>query len=58
VFSALYRHVEELAKQTPGVIGLRLFVERENAGAQRTYESLGMHAENYFMFAARTDGHD
>ena len=31
VFAALYRHVEALARATPGVIGLRLYVERENA---------------------------
>jgi len=47
VFSALYRYVEELAKQTPGVIGLRLYVERDNANAQRTYEALGMEDEGY-----------
>ncbi|KGQ18345.1 GCN5-related N-acetyltransferase [Lysobacter dokdonensis DS-58] len=56
VFSALYRHVETLAKQTPGVIGLRLLVERENANAQRTYEALGMQDEGYRMYFARTDG--
>ena len=42
VFAALYRHVEALARATPGVIGLRLYVERENLAAQRTYEALGM----------------
>ena len=53
VFSALYRHVEALAKQTPGVIGLRLFVERENENAQRTYEALGMKDEGYKMYNAQ-----
>ena len=50
VFSALYRHVEHLAREAPGVIGLRLFVERDNANARRTYEALGMHDENYRVF--------
>ena len=52
VFSALYRHVEAMAKDTPGVIGLRLCVERENENAQRTYASLGMEDEGYKVFHA------
>lgn len=54
VFSALYRHVEGLAREAPGVIGLRLFVERDNANAQRTYEALGMQDEGYNVFFAKT----
>ena len=54
VFSALYRHVEALAREAPGVIGLRLCVERDNANAQRTYESLGMQDEGYKVFFAKT----
>ena len=49
VFSALYRHVESLARQEPEVCGLRLYVERDNARAQSTYEALGMHTTNYLV---------
>ena len=49
VFSALYRHVESLARQEPEVCGLRLYVERDNARAQSTYETLGMHTTNYLV---------
>jgi len=42
VFSALYRHVESLARAEPDVVGLRLYVEEKNTRAQRTYEALGM----------------
>lgn len=52
VFAALYRHVHALAEATPGVCGLRLYVERDNAGAQRTYESLGMQDAGYRMYEA------
>jgi len=52
VFAALYRHVEQLAGETPGVIGLRLYVERGNANAQRTYESLGMSDAGYAVYEA------
>ena len=47
VFAALYRHVEALARATPGVVGLRLYVERGNAAAQRTYAALGMRDAGY-----------
>jgi GNAT superfamily N-acetyltransferase len=50
VFAGLYRHVEQLARDTPGVIGLRLYVERNNAGAQRTYAALGMRDAGYAIF--------
>jgi len=52
VFAALYRHVEELARATPGVIGLRLYVERDNAAAQRSYAALGMDDAGYRIFEA------
>lgn len=52
VFAALYRHVHELAMDTPGVCGLRLYVEKENIAAQRTYESLGMVDARYCMYEA------
>lgn len=50
VFAALYRHVEQLARAAPGVVGLRLYVERDNASAQRTYAALGMHDAGYRIF--------
>jgi ribosomal protein S18 acetylase RimI-like enzyme len=42
VYSALYHHVESLAKEEPDVAGIRLYVENDNKRAQRTYASLGM----------------
>lgn len=50
VFTALYRHVETLARAAPGVIGLRLYVEHANAAAQRTYAALGMHDAGYRIY--------
>ena len=58
VFAALYRHVEALARDTPGVVGLRLYVERENENAQRTYASLGMVDAGYRIFEAEFVQHD
>jgi len=49
VFRSLFQHVEELARQEPQVIGLRLYVERENRTAQDTYVSLGMEPTGYMV---------
>lgn len=51
VFRALYAEVErQAAAATPGVVGIRLYVERDNLQAQQTYTALGMHEANYRMF--------
>ncbi|MEM6817851.1 MAG: GNAT family N-acetyltransferase [Pseudomonadota bacterium] len=48
VFTALYEKVQTDAKSAHAV-GLRLYVERENAGAIATYEALGMSEPDYKM---------
>lgn len=55
VFAALYRHVASRARDTDGVIGLRLYVERDNAAAQRTYTALGMRDAGYRIFEQEFD---
>lgn len=47
VFRALYAHLEAEANRDPEVIGIRLYVEDENAPAHRTYESLGLKWTTY-----------
>jgi ribosomal protein S18 acetylase RimI-like enzyme len=51
VFRALYDQVERLAATREDVVGVRLYVERDNARAQQTYQALGMHEEQYRMYA-------
>ena len=50
VFKALYRHIENMARTTPDVCGLRLYVEGENHRAQEVYRRLGMTTTPYQMF--------
>lgn len=50
VFRALYEHVASLARATPGVIGLRLYVEHENAAALATYRKLGMVPSGHVLY--------
>ena len=49
VYRALHEFVRERARSVGGVVGLRLYVERDNAGAQRTYAALGMNETVYRM---------
>ncbi len=51
VFRALYAAVEQRAVAA-GAVGLRLYVETENARAQGTYEGLGMQRCHYLMYEA------
>jgi GNAT superfamily N-acetyltransferase len=50
VFRQLFADVEHRARETTDAIGLRLYVERDNAAAQRTYASLGMSETAYRLF--------
>ena len=49
VYRALHEFVRDRARTVGGVVGLRLYVERDNATAQRTYAALGMNATAYRM---------
>jgi GNAT superfamily N-acetyltransferase len=46
VFTGIYGHVEQLARQQ-GIAGIRLYVERDNAAAAKTYTRLGMITKHY-----------
>jgi GNAT superfamily N-acetyltransferase len=47
VYRALYEHVLALARAEVDVCGIRLYVERDNVPAMRTYEVLGMVDSGY-----------
>lgn len=49
VFRALYRYIETIARTRGDVCGVRLYVEKENDRAQKTYEALGMKHSHYEM---------
>jgi GNAT superfamily N-acetyltransferase len=52
VFSRLYADLETQARAADGVVGLRLYVENENLGAQATYAALGMSDSGYRLLEA------
>lgn len=47
VFRALVEHLEERARREGQVVGLRLYVERENRAAQAVYAALGLQPTTY-----------
>jgi GNAT superfamily N-acetyltransferase len=49
VFKALFNHVADAARADPEVIGLRLYVERENHRAHATYRNLGLEWTSYLL---------
>ena len=50
VYRQKYQTIQSLAAKEPDVCGYRLYVEKENTAAQKTYESLGMSATDYLLY--------
>ena len=50
LYQLLHEHVRALAARTDGVYGLRLYVERDNENAQRTYRRMGMEETAYRIY--------
>lgn len=48
VFRALYEHARSRARAS-GAAAVRLYVEKENHRAQRSYEAMGMHLTGYLV---------
>ena len=49
IFKALYRYVEALAQDEESVVGIRLYVEKDNDRAQAIYDKLGFRDTGYQM---------
>lgn len=50
IYRRLYEFVKEKARKNGNVCGFRLYVEKENANAQKVYEKLEMEASHYLMY--------
>lgn len=50
IFKSLYNHVKQICDSEDGIVGIRLYVEKENFNAKATYKSLGMSQCNYHMY--------
>ncbi|MBI3891228.1 MAG: GNAT family N-acetyltransferase [Candidatus Wallbacteria bacterium] len=56
MFGMLHEHVRGLAKADERVCGLRLYVERENHRARKTYEHRGMRPTGYLVYEEEFEG--
>ena len=54
IYSQLYEFVKREAATAGNVCGFRLYVEKENAHAQRVYAKLGMEETYYLMYEEKT----
>lgn len=50
IFKEMYTYVREICDEEGGLVGIRLYVEKENLDAKSTYKSLGMQECNYHMY--------
>lgn len=50
IFRRLYQRVKHEVESTPGLAGLRLYVDKRNASAREVYEAMGMSAEHYDLY--------
>lgn len=50
VFRRLYEQICDQARMQADVVGIRLYVEEENARALNTYKRLGLHPTSYRVF--------
>ena len=50
IYKKLYSHLKTMVETSPDLRGLRLYVDKTNAPAQKVYEALGMSGEHYHLF--------
>lgn len=50
IFKGLYNKVKEICDSGSEYVGIRLYVEKENYSAQKTYGKIGMTECNYYMY--------
>ncbi len=50
VCTKLYEYLRQRVEDSDELMGLRLYVDKNNTGAQKVYESLGMNKDHYVMY--------
>ena len=46
----MYSHIKEMVLKNDKLNGIRLYADKSNYPAQRTYENLGMNQDHYSTF--------
>lgn len=50
IFSQFYSHIKSIVEADKNIGGLRLYVDKTNLPAQKTYAKVGMNGEHYQLF--------
>ncbi|MEJ1236960.1 GNAT family N-acetyltransferase [Chryseolinea sp. T2] len=50
VFKKMFEYVMTAIEQNPGIIGLRLYVDKTNERAMKVYEAMGMDGSHYTVY--------
>ncbi len=50
IYRNLYSHVKELVMQNENLNGIRLYADKSNVSAQKTYKKMGMNPDHYVTF--------
>jgi len=50
IYTHMYQKIQTLAENNPDVCGFRLYVEKDNLIAQKTYQALGMSETDYLLY--------
>ena len=50
IFTSIYQYLKALVDSDETIIGLRLYVEKDNTNAQETYKKLGMEETYYRLY--------
>ena len=50
VYRKMYAHIKDIVMKADNLNGIRLYADKTNGAAQKTYENLGMNQDHYVMF--------
>lgn len=50
VYSKMYKHIKNLVSEDASLNGIRLYADKENEVAHKTYRKLGMSPDHYITF--------
>jgi len=50
IFQRFYEHIKSIAEKDENIGGIRLYVDKTNIPAQKTYSKVGMNGEHYQLF--------
>lgn len=50
IFKLMYSHIKQIVENTDHIGGIRLYVDKTNVSAQKTYDNAGMNGEHYQLY--------